>query len=243
LRPSAYGLLRGFGCLDAGSRLGRKAGSWRDCTADRNFGVPRAGRGVRRSVSCGDAGVHAFRDTHQRGADLGTAFGFLLGFGNPALLLNAGRFIRMIGRGVGRIQFGFGRKVMGDGRRIFRDVLDGVASGVEANAMRIFDGDVQRAQNERRTLQIDGVAHERVHDFHERGLDGLLVFDESDGVQARVRRRADAADHTLMEVAELLAAKGRRTATHSGDLNVSARFDAWVNWHIDPIKNFFVVAR
>jgi hypothetical protein len=73
--------------------------------------------------------------------------------------------------------------------------------------------------------EVDGVAGDGVDDFHERGLDGLLVFDEGDGMEAGVGRGLDAAHHALVEVAELLSAKSRGAATDSGDLEVSANLD------------------
>ena len=45
-----------------------------------------------------------------------------------------------------------------------------------------------------------------VDDFYEGGPNGLLVVDEGDGVRGR---GADAADHALVEVAELLSAESR----------------------------------
>lgn len=46
---------------------------------------------------------------------------------------------------------------------------------------------------------------------NERGLDGLLVLDEGDGVEAGVRRHLDAAHHALVKVAERLSAESRVT--------------------------------
>ena len=43
--------------------------------------------------------------------------------------------------------------------------------------MGVSYGDVEGAEDQGGALQVDGVAHEGVDDFHERGLDGLLVFD------------------------------------------------------------------
>lgn len=50
-------------------------------------------------------------------------------------------------------------------------------------------------------------------------------------MDARLGRRADAADHALVEVAETLAAQGGRGAGVSRDLDVGANFDAGVRWH------------
>jgi hypothetical protein len=86
--------------------------------------------------------------------------------------------------------------------------------------------------------EVDGVAGDGVDDFHERGLDGCLIFDEGDGMEARVRRNRDAAQHALMEVAEPLAAKSGRAATMSGDADVSANLGVRVMWHgYIPRKN------
>ena len=79
-----------------------------------------------------------------------------------------------------------------------------VAVEVEADAADIFDGDVKGAEDEFGAVKIDGVAGEGVNDLHERGLKGFFVFDESDGMEARLRRGPDATDHALMEIAELL---------------------------------------
>jgi hypothetical protein len=48
-------------------------------------------------------------------------------------------------------------------------------------------------------------------------------------VKAGLRRSADAANHALVEVAELLSAHGRRGATNSGDLDVGAAADVWLS--------------
>jgi hypothetical protein len=97
-----------------------------------------------------------------------------------------------------------------------------VVVDAELQVADVFDGDVEGAEDERGALQVDGVAHEGVDDFHKRDLEGLLVLDEGDGVQARLRRSTDATDHALVEVAELLSAHGGRGATNSGDLDVGA---------------------
>jgi hypothetical protein len=104
---------------------------------------------------------------------------------------------------------------------------------LEADAAGIFYGDVEGAEHEFGAAQVDGVAGEGVEDFHEGGLDGLLVFDEGDGVNAGVGRDLDAAHHALMKVAELLSVKSGGAATDSGDLDVSADLDAGTKWHID----------
>jgi hypothetical protein len=65
------------------------------------------------------------------------------------------------------------------------------------------------------TAEIDSVANQGIDDFHERGLDAFLVFDEGDGVKARLGGSTHAADHALMEVAENFAAEGGRSARDS----------------------------
>jgi hypothetical protein len=47
-------------------------------------------------------------------------------------------------------------------------------------------------------------------------------------VQARLRWSADAADHALVEVAELLSAHGGGAARDSGDLDVGATANVWL---------------
>jgi hypothetical protein len=51
-------------------------------------------------------------------------------------------------------------------------------------------------------------------------------------MEAGAGRGGNAAHHALMEVAELLSAKSRGTATDSSDLDVSADFDVGVDRHI-----------
>jgi len=130
---------------------------------------------------------------------------------------------------------GVGRRLRG---LVVGDLVDHAAShAVEADAVGVFHGDVEGLEHEVGTAEVDGVAGDGVDDFHERGLDGLLVFDESDGVEAGVRWHLDAAHHALVEVAELLSAESGGAAADSGDLDVSANLDAWMNRHIDTSKN------
>jgi hypothetical protein len=70
-------------------------------------------------------------------------------------------------------------------------------------------------------------------------LDGFLVLDAGERMQARLRRRAHAAMHALVVVAELLSAKRRRAATNPGDLDMSAAFSVF--HEIDPVKNLLVL--
>ena len=113
------------------------------------------------------------------------------------------------------------------------DFLDhGAVDYGEVGAAGIFYGDVEGAEEEFGAAQVDGVAGQRVDNFHDGGLDGLLALDERDGMKARVGRRADAADHALVEIAELLSAESGGAATDSGDLDVSTGFVAGLNGHI-----------
>jgi len=73
----------------------------------------------------------------------------------------------------------------------------------------------------------------------ERGLDGLLVLDARERMQARLGRSAHAAMHALVVVAELLSAKRGRAATDAGDLDMSAGFSVF--HEIDPVENFLVL--
>ena len=73
----------------------------------------------------------------------------------------------------------------------------------------------------------------------ERGLDGLLVLDARERMQARLGRSAHAAMHALVVVAELLSAKRGRAATNSGNLDMSAGFSVF--HEIDPVKNLLVL--
>jgi hypothetical protein len=112
------------------------------------------------------------------------------------------------------------------------DVFDHlVVVDAELQVADVADGDMQRAEDQRRTLQIDRVAHEGVDDFHQSDLERFLVLDESDGMQAGLRWSADATDHALVEVAELLSAHGGGAATDSGDLDVGATANVRMNWH------------
>jgi hypothetical protein len=86
--------------------------------------------------------------------------------------------------------------------------------------------------------EVDGVAGDGVDDFHERGLDGLLVFDEGDGMEAGVVGDLDAAHHALMEVAEDFSAERGGAATDSRDLDVGADLDVGVDRHIHTSKKW-----
>jgi len=75
------------------------------------------------------------------------------------------------------------------------------------------------------------VADQGVDDLHERSLDAFFVFDEGDGVKARLGGSAYAADHALMEIAEDFAVQSGGAARDSVDLDVSANADILVERH------------
>ena len=79
--------------------------------------------------------------------------------------------------------------------------------------------------------EVDGVANQGVDDLHEGGLDAFFIFDEGDGVKARLSGSAHAADHALMEVAEDFAAQSGGAAGDSVDLDVGASADILVERH------------
>ncbi|MBZ5682778.1 MAG: hypothetical protein LAO24_22010 [Acidobacteriia bacterium] len=68
-------------------------------------------------------------------------------------------------------------------------------------------------------------------DFHEGGLHGLVAFEQGYGMEARVGRGGDAAKHALVEVAEMLSAKGGGSAWDSVDLDMSADSKAGMARH------------
>src|SRR5579862_1488164 len=121
-------------------------------------------------------------------------------------------------------------------RSVVGDFFDGV--GGEFYAAGIFHRDVQGAQDQLGAFQIDGVAQERIDDFHQGRLDRLFVLEDGDGVKARLRRSFYTAVRVLVEVAELLSAESDGAATDSGDLDMSAGFCG----HGNPVDNFLVVS-
>jgi hypothetical protein len=85
------------------------------------------------------------------------------------------------------------RGIDGDGSRglgglgwewVLGELLDHVAYSLEADAAGVFYGDEEGFEDEVGAAQVDGVAGEGVDDFHEGSLNGLLVLDEGDGMQA-----------------------------------------------------------
>jgi hypothetical protein len=112
--------------------------------------------------------------------------------------------------------FGCGRRVSGD----FFDL--GIRLAVEPHVARILGRDVEGANDQLGALDVEGIADESVDDFHERGLDGLGVFEHGDGMEAREGRTTDAAMGLLVEVTELLSAESGGAATDSADSDMSA---------------------
>jgi hypothetical protein len=123
------------------------------------------------------------------------------------------------------------------GRGVGGDFFDGVGGG-EFYAAAIFHRDVQGAQDQLGALQINGVAHERVDDFHQRRVDRLFVLKDGDRMKARLRRSFYTAVRVLVEVAELLSAESDGAATDSGDFDMSAGFCVG---HRNPVDDFLVV--
>ena len=85
-----------------------------------------------------------------------------------------------------------------------------------------FYRDVQGADDQAGALDIDGIAHQRVDDFHQGVLDGFFIFDHRDGMEARFWRATNTAVGVLVEVAELLSAESGGVATDSGDFDMSS---------------------
>jgi hypothetical protein len=63
-----------------------------------------------------------------------------------------------------------------------------IGAEAEVGTADVFYRDVKGAEDEFGAAEIDGIAGEGVDDFHERGLKGFSVFDESDGMKAGLRR-------------------------------------------------------
>jgi hypothetical protein len=125
---------------------------------------------------------------------------------------------------------------------ILGDFFDHSAGDVvEAGAAGVADGDVEGAEDEFGAFDVDGVAGEGVDDFHEGDLDGLLALDLGDGMETGVGRSADATDHALVEVAELLSAKSGRAATDSGDFDVRTTSYIGMNGHRDTFRNLISI--
>jgi len=130
--------------------------------------------------------------------------------------------------GAGGLAGGFGAGGLfdfqvGDGG-VVGDVCDHVTDAGEVDAADVADGGVEGAEDEFGALDFDAAAEQGVDDFHERGLDGFLVFEEGGVMDARRGRSFDRANHALVEIAELLSAESGGAATDSGDLDVGADF-------------------
>ena len=120
---------------------------------------------------------------------------------------------------------------VGDGG-VVGDVCDHVTDAGEVDAADVADGSVEGAEDEFGAFDLDAAAEQGVDDFHERGLDGFLVFEEGGVMDARRGRTFDGAKHALVEVTELLSTESGGAATDSGDFDVSAVSRIW---HIGPV--------
>jgi len=123
------------------------------------------------------------------------------------------------GRRGGFVWFvGVGRGLVG----VVGDLADHfVLVEIEADAADVADGGIEGTEDEFSALEFEGAAEQSVDDLHERGLDGLGVLEEG-GAEDAGAGEADGTEHALVEVAELLSAKGRRAAADAGDLDMSA---------------------
>jgi hypothetical protein len=127
-------------------------------------------------------------------------------------------------------------------RGVVGDFFDHVA-GMEAevDAADVADSGVEGAEDEFGALEFDVAAEQGVDELDEGGLDGFLVLEEGGVVDAGGGRTWNGAEHALVEVAELLAAKSGRAAADAADLDMSTGFGIW-HWGTGPLNNFFVVA-
>jgi hypothetical protein len=182
--------------------------------------VPITSRHTSRSSTCNCLG-----GAFQIGAGCGLTVAPFLGFvGAAALFGDLVLGLRREECAVGEIGFrGFGVVEVNWGSGVFRDLGHHVP-GVDVvfHAGGVFHGDVEAADDQRGPLHVDGVAHQGVDDFHQGVLDRLFVFDQRDGMEARLFGTADAAVGVLVEVAELLSAESGGAATDSGDFDMSA---------------------
>jgi hypothetical protein len=109
----------------------------------------------------------------------------------------------------------------------------------EVDAADVADSGVEGAEDEFGALEFDVAAEQGVDELDEGGLDGFLVLEEGGVVDAGGGRTWNGAEHALVEVAELLAAKSGGAAADAADLDMSTGFGVW---HGGPLDNFFVVA-
>jgi len=113
---------------------------------------------------------------------------------------------------------------------IFGNFLDHFAlPTIEASLAGIPGCDAGRAEDEAGARNVDVVAEESVHNFHERELDGLSVLEISDGWRRDFS--AYAADHPLMEITEDFLAQRWRATADAVDFDVSADASVWINRH------------
>jgi hypothetical protein len=94
---------------------------------------------------------------------------------------------------------------------------------IEADAADVADGGIEGTEDEFSALEFQGATEQSVDDFHQGGLDGFGVLEQG-GAKNAGTGEADGTEHALVEVAELLSAKGRRAAADAGDLDMSAGF-------------------
>ncbi len=110
-----------------------------------------------------------------------------------------------------------------------------VVKNVEADAMRVFGRDVERFEDEFGAAIFDGTAKQGLDEVHEGGLDGLLVFDESDWRNIGVDGAGNAMDQAFMKVTKMLAFEGGRAAALSTNLDMSAT-RMILSWHRCTLK-------
>lgn len=106
---------------------------------------------------------------------------------------------------------------------IFGNFGDDVGSvRLEVNEPAIPRCDVESPEDQAGAIHVDVIADEGVDDFHERRLNGFLIFKHGDGMDARLGRSAHTADHALMEIAKSFFAERGRATADSVDFDVGA---------------------
>jgi hypothetical protein len=95
----------------------------------------------------------------------------------------------------------------------------------EVGVARVTDGGVEGAEDELGASEVDGIADQSVHDFHEGDLNRCRVLKHRHGMDAWGPRCSDGTKHALVEVAKGLSAKSGGAATKSGDFDVGAILD------------------
>ena len=151
--------------------------------------------------------------------------------------------VRGSGIGVGVSGYGwlFGRAGIGMVGLILGGVVGEfadhfVVKNIEADAMRVLGGDVERFEDQFGATILDGAAKQGLDEIHERGLDGLLVLDERDGRNIGVNGAGNAVNQTLMEVTKMFAFEGGRATALSANLDMTATRMS-LNWHRYTLKN------